>query len=133
MLTRRTRSARRNFPLPMARFSAHLFARALRAVFFRSATSAKREALPRASSFLRLCASACGLLLLAGCSSVEPKAVDVRVQCIPLTQWTASQQDEMRKEYDALPKDAILRGVFMDWVAMRDATRACKGDHHGGS
>jgi hypothetical protein len=33
----------------------------------------------------------------------------------------------MRKEYDSLPKDAILRAVFMDWVGMRDADRACLG------
>jgi len=31
----------------------------------------------------------------------------------------------MRKEYDALPKEAVLRAVFMDWVGMRDADRAC--------
>jgi hypothetical protein len=31
----------------------------------------------------------------------------------------------MRKEYDTLAKDAILRAVFMDWVGMRDADRAC--------
>ena len=40
---------------------------------------------------------------------------------------TSAQQDEMRKEYDSLPKDAILRAVFMDWVGMRDADRACLG------
>jgi hypothetical protein len=50
---------------------------------------------------------------------------EVPAQCLPLTAWTSSQQDAMRKEYDALPKDAVLRAVFMDWVGMRDADRAC--------
>jgi hypothetical protein len=67
-------------------------------------------------------ASAC-ITFLAGCTTVAtPPAAP---QCIPLTAWTSAQQDEMRKEYDALPRDAILRAVFMDWVGMRDADRSC--------
>ena len=66
--------------------------------------------------------SACATFVV-GCtalgSSVPP------AQCLPLTAWTSAQQDAMREEYDALAKDAILRAVFMDWVAMRDADRAC--------
>ena len=62
------------------------------------------------------------ITFLAGCTTV---ASPLPAQCIPLTAWTSAQQDEMRKEYDALPKDAILRAVFMDWVGMRDADRAC--------
>ncbi len=66
-------------------------------------------------------ASACATLL-SGCTTPEAPPAP---QCIPLTAWTSAQQDEMRKEYDALPKDAILRAVFMDWIGMRDADRAC--------
>jgi hypothetical protein len=62
-------------------------------------------------------------VLACGCASPAPPPMPA--QCLPLTAWTAEQQDEMRKEYDALPKDAILRAVFMDWVGMRDADRAC--------
>ena len=69
-------------------------------------------------------ASAC-ISFLAGCAAV---ASPQPPQCIPLTAWMFAQQDEMRKEYDALPKDAILRAVFMDWVGMRDADRACMSD-----
>jgi hypothetical protein len=59
------------------------------------------------------------------CACASPAPPEIPAQCIPLTLWTSAQQDEMRKEYDALPKDAILRAVFMDWVVMRDADRAC--------
>ena len=70
-------------------------------------------------------------LLVAACAIVSACVVpamvptEVPAQCLPLTAWTSSQQDAMRKEYDALPKDAVLRAVFMDWVGMRDADRAC--------
>jgi hypothetical protein len=71
-------------------------------------------------SLLRvLRASAC-IVFLDGCTTVASTT-----QCIPVTAWTSAQQDEMRKEYDALAKDAILRAVFMDWIGMRDADRAC--------
>jgi hypothetical protein len=78
--------------------------------------------------------AAASALLLTGCSSLgSPPTVDIRTQCIPLTSWTVAQQDEMRREYDALAKDAILRAVFKDWVAMRDADRACQESaSHGG-
>ena len=66
--------------------------------------------------------SAC-ISFLAGCTALGSSSPSA--QCLPLTAWTSAQQDEMRKEYDALPKDAILRAVFMDWVGMRDADRAC--------
>ena len=66
-------------------------------------------------------ASACAIILVGCTTPGSPQPP----QCFPLTSWTSAQQDEMRKEYDALPKDAILRAVFMDWVAMRDADRAC--------
>lgn len=99
----------------------------------------RRRGAPRAEEFLRafareylscdpaallfrvLRASAC-ISFLAGCTTAGSPPSP---QCIPLTVWTSAQQDEMRKEYDALPKDAILRAVFMDWVGMRDADRAC--------
>ncbi len=65
-------------------------------------------------------------IVLAGCAAAPVSAV--HVQCLPLTSWTAVQQDEMRREYDALARDAIMRAVFMDWVAMRDADQACMSD-----
>jgi hypothetical protein len=87
-----------------------------------------------ASSFIRAlvrrssCVGGC-VFLLTGCASqpAAPIALPAAVQqvCLPLASWTAAQQDEMRKEYDALSKTAILRAVFMDWVAMRDEDRAC--------
>ena len=70
---------------------------------------------------LRACACA---ISLAGCSTAAAPVAPP--QCLPLTSWTAVQQDQMRKEYDGLPKDAILRAVFMDWVGMRDADRVCQ-------
>jgi phage terminase large subunit-like protein len=42
--------------------------------------------------------------------------------CDELAKWTHL---EAAWDNDALPKDAILRAVFMDWVGMRDADRAC--------
>jgi hypothetical protein len=69
-------------------------------------------------------AFACASFLFGCTTSGSPQPA----QCIPLTAWTSAQQDEMRKEYDALPKDAILRAVFMDWGGMRDADRACMSD-----
>jgi hypothetical protein len=68
-----------------------------------------------------LAMAACSLV----CACASPAPPETPAQCLPLTAWTSVQQDEMRKEYDALPKDAILRAVFMDWIGMRDADRAC--------
>lgn len=45
--------------------------------------------------------------------------------CIPLKVWSNDQQDTMRREFDALSPDAIMRDVFKDYIAMRDAARAC--------
>ncbi len=91
--------------------------RVLRAFQLRAMRFAGQAALVRHSLGVGGC-----ITFLAGCTTV---ASPLPAQCIPVTAWTSVQQDEMRKEYDALPKDAILRTVFMDWVGMRDADRAC--------
>jgi hypothetical protein len=97
------------------------FADVLRAFRLRAVRCAGQAALVRRSLGVAGC-----ITFLAGCASQSaPVDLPTVVACLPLSTWTAAQQDEMRKEYDALPKDAILRSVFMDWVAMRDADRAC--------
>ena len=87
-----------------------------------------------ASSFIRAlvrrssCVGGC-VFLLAGCASqpAAPIALPAAVQqvCLPLASWTAAQQDEMRKEYDALSKTAIRAGFGTGYVHY---TRAGSGD-----
>ena len=60
-------------------------------------------------------------LLLAACvdDPVTPRA------CPAVTSWSAANETQLRKEYDALPQDALMRKAFGDYLAMRDAARAC--------
>jgi hypothetical protein len=67
----------------------------------------------------------CIALALAGCATAPPTNT-VIVTCIPLKAWSDADQDQLRAEYDALPKDAKMRLAFRDYIAMRDSDKACK-------
>lgn len=78
-------------------------------------------------------AVACLLVFLVatyGCASAPPTN-SVLVQCIPLKTWSDAEQDHLRLEYDALPPAAKMRLAFMDYIAMRDADKACKTSTQG--
>ena len=66
------------------------------------------------------------LLVTAGCAD-KPASISLpsRIACLPLRTWSAAEQDQLRKEYDALPAPAKMRVAFQDYVAMRDEDRAC--------
>lgn len=63
-----------------------------------------------------------GILLLVGCAA----AVDVQVACLPLVVYTQAEQSSIQLAYTALPPGSILRRVVQDYLAMRDADRACR-------
>ncbi len=78
-------------------------------------------------------AAACAALTImfaaTGCE-IGPTAVSLpaappHTLCLPLRNWSAADQDELRREYDALAPGAKLRLAFEDYIAMRDETRAC--------
>ncbi|MGB8364835.1 MAG: hypothetical protein ACLQUZ_12815 [Rhizomicrobium sp.] len=66
------------------------------------------------------------LPVTAGCAG-QPASISLppRIACLPLRTWSAAEQDQLRKEYDALPAPAKMRAAFQDYVAMRDEDRAC--------
>lgn len=78
----------------------------------------------------------CFALALAGCQAVPGAAIGqqdapaptvraIKQVCIPVKPWSGADQDLMQREFDALAPNAIMRDVFRDYVAMRDASRAC--------
>ena len=70
---------------------------------------------------LRTLASVAALAMLAACA--PPAAVVVG--CPAVKPWSAAEQNEMRRELDAMAADAILVAVMSDYVRMRDEARAC--------
>jgi len=70
---------------------------------------------------LRVLACLAALAMVAACA--PPAAVVVG--CPAVKPWSAAEQDEMRRELDAMAADAILVAVMSDYVRMRDEARAC--------
>lgn len=60
---------------------------------------------------------------LSGCAAPTNSVI---VKCLPLKAWSNADQDQLQKEYDALPANAQMREAFKDYMAMRDETRACE-------
>ena len=65
------------------------------------------------------------LLALSACATNSVQNI-----CLPLKTWSDADQDQLRKEYDALAPAAKMRLAFQDYVAMRDADRACQNGAH---
>lgn len=63
-----------------------------------------------------------GLLLLASCAA----GLDVQIQCLPLVTYTAAEQVALLSAYDKLPPGSMLKRAVQDYLAMRDADRACQ-------
>lgn len=61
---------------------------------------------------------ALGLVACAAASAVQ-------VVCLPMPQYSAKDQAEILAGYLALPAGSILHRVIGDYLAMRDADRAC--------
>lgn len=81
----------------------------------------------RESIILSLAALAIGFVAaMTGCSTT-PAPGPVSAQCLPLGNVTADQQAAAANALAAAAPDqqAALLPVFNDWVAMRDADRAC--------
>lgn len=72
-------------------------------------------------AFALLVLAACGL---GGCGTPTNSTL---VRCLPLRTWSDADQDQLRREYDGLPKDAKMRIAFDDYAVMRAADRACMG------
>lgn len=61
-----------------------------------------------------------GLLLCACAATVE-----VKLQCLPLVEYSPVQNTQILAAYHALPDGSVLRLVVKDYLALRDADRAC--------
>lgn len=62
-------------------------------------------------------------LALAGCGTTTA----VKLTCLPLKTYTPQQQALFEAELAALPPGDPLVGLTGDYLAMRDADRACLG------
>lgn len=65
-------------------------------------------------------------LALAACAA----ATVVETQCLPMATYTSAEQAALSTAYHGLPADSILRRVVMDYLALRDANRACQSTSH---
>lgn len=63
-------------------------------------------------------------MLLASCAA--PAAIDVTVDCPPLTTWTVPDQAALAATLAPVPADSVLWRLERDWQATRDAIRACR-------
>lgn len=69
-------------------------------------------------------------LVLAGCATAPkptPVTAPVKVACLPLGNVTPEQQKAAAATLDGLPPAlrAALDPIITDWIALRDADRAC--------
>ncbi len=66
-------------------------------------------------------------LAIALCASLAACATGpaVKTACLPLKPYTAAEQAQWASELMALPPGAMLMRISLDYVAMRDADRAC--------
>ena len=80
-------------------------------------------------------------LMLAGCASaaapppVAPPpapAVVIRLQCLPLANYTPEQQKKAAAELQSLPQGSELGAMMVDYGALRSADRACQRSSAGG-
>lgn len=62
------------------------------------------------------------LLLLALASCTAPPPITA---CPPIVEYSAKQQARAADELDALPADAELREMMVDYKWMRDQARVC--------
>jgi hypothetical protein len=66
------------------------------------------------------------LLVLSACTGTPEHSVTLDGPACPaVIAWSAAEQVELRKEYDALAPNAALRKAFRDYIALRDAARTC--------
>jgi uncharacterized lipoprotein YmbA len=70
---------------------------------------------------MRTCLVLALALILAGCAT--PGAVVVT--CLPLRAYTPAEQDALADALAAVPSNSPLVGAMADYLAMRDADRAC--------
>lgn len=62
-------------------------------------------------------------LALVGCVA----AATVEVQCLPMVEYSKADQVALYSAYHGLPQGSILRRAITDYLALRDADRACQG------
>jgi len=63
-------------------------------------------------------------LLLTSCAETTP-IPDVKIVCLPLTNYTLAQQAALSKELKQLAPDSTVNEFIIDYERMRDADRAC--------
>ncbi len=75
---------------------------------------------------MRRVAGIAALLVTSACT-IGPGARPTG-PCPEVRPWTLSEQAELRREYDALKPDALLRAAFGDYLIMRDQARTCAAE-----
>jgi hypothetical protein len=60
------------------------------------------------------------LIVLTGCSTCP--AVNT---CLPVKNWTNSEEAQMSHDIAALPQNSSLIGVMIDYARMRAEAKAC--------
>lgn len=68
------------------------------------------------------------LALIALCGCATPPPIDVRIQCLPLANYTPAQDTEYNAELHALEASGKYPTAIQylgDFYAMRSADRAC--------
>lgn len=60
-------------------------------------------------------------LTLVACAATTT----VQVICLPMVQYSPAEQQQLARELTSLPSTSILHRVVADYLAFRDADRAC--------
>lgn len=66
--------------------------------------------------------------LLCGCTAAAPVQAPLptpAATCIPIRDWSKTDEAKLGGELKSLPADSELWSVTKDWMAMRAAARAC--------
>lgn len=65
------------------------------------------------------------LILALICLAVSGCTTSAVTQCLPLRTWSYADQQQLLKDYQALPAGAQMKVAFQDYMALRNADRAC--------
>lgn len=63
------------------------------------------------------------MLLLSGCAMGDS---EVHAPCPPVVDYSVADQSRAVAEVDALPNDAMVMQMLIDYAVMRDQARACR-------
>jgi hypothetical protein len=63
---------------------------------------------------------------LGACAHVQAPAAAPQVVCLPLKQYDPAEQKAMAAQLQTLPSTSPVAMAMVDYLAMRDADRACQ-------